>query len=87
MIVPPKAAYKSVRLTLNAASREFGISRTTLRSKLASTEPGDDSCYSIEQVYLALNSDLTELKKEEVRARTKHYELRNEAIRRFAFRP
>jgi hypothetical protein len=71
-------AYKSVRLSLLAASREFGISRTAIKARLTKTEPGEDGCFSIKQISDAIHNDSKALKDQTEIERCRWYHLRNE---------
>jgi hypothetical protein len=75
------AKYVPVRLSISAAAAEFGLSRTSMKTKLSGIPAGDDERYSIKQVCSAVFSDLNDLRAREIEKRTEHYELRNQAIR------
>jgi hypothetical protein len=71
-------AYRPIRLSLLAASREFGISRTALKARLTNTQPAEDGTFSILQIASAIYSDSKKLKDQTERERGKWYRLRNE---------
>jgi len=73
--------YKPIRLTLMAASREFKISRTPLKTKLADTPSGDDNCYSVKQIVDAVYDSSRDLRDKEILERTEYWRLKNEVTR------
>ena len=68
--------YKPLRWSVMQISREFGISRTAIQTRLGNTKPIDEDGYSTEQVIHALHGDLDAAKLRSETARGKLLELK-----------
>jgi hypothetical protein len=70
--------YRPIRWTLSAIAREFSLSIPTVKTKLGTIQPGDDDCFSTEQVIEAIFDSFSVEKSKTEKVRRRLLELKVE---------
>jgi len=81
---PKKQGVRAVRWSENSAAIEFGLHQVTLQKNLAaaSITPGEDGCYSTQQIVQAIYGDTEHAKARKLSAEADLAELKRDRLRR-----
>jgi hypothetical protein len=72
-----------LRWSVLRAAEEFDIDQVTLRKRLvkADEQPGEDACYSTQQIIGSIFDSSKALRDREVKAKAEHWEIRNSVLK------